>query len=953
METFGEPPDKELIFSFGSYRLIPSRQLLLLEDRPVKVGGRVFELLRMLVQRAGELVGKDELMAAVWPGTFVHESNLKVNMHSLRRSLGDTHVHPTYIATIGGRGYRFVAKVVEDFSRLPETPDLRSGLYAPTPLPISPDIVGREREIEAILDALRDERHVTVVGTGGVGKTTLAIAAARAFHKNCPDGVCFIDLATIDDPALLPVTALAALGAEGKPGDELAACIHAARSRRMLVILDNCEHLLPAAALFADGLVGSSGNVKLLATSREPLRTSREHTVRVEPLSSPNPGSSPGVDEALGFPAVELFVRRASQWAGYELIEADCAAIASICHALDGLPLALELVAAKVATHSLKTLSEMLDVSPSFRRVRTRPYPHRQQTLMATLDWSFKLLPPAEANIFRLVSVFADSFELEDVIAVANVIGMTTVAVVTAVGGLVSKSLLPVESRGDTIRYRLLDTTRRYAVKKRRDDARCSILERAHAQRILDLFERAEAEWGWRDTGEWEAHYADRIADLRAALSWAFGESGDRALGIRLTVAAIPLWSEITALSEAPRWVETALAAAQAIGAEDLLKAKLACFRAWIGQYLANPSAGEKAWNEAIAFAERADNLEYQQRGLLGLAACLLKAGKVADAIDRLRQSDRLSERYKDWSAASDGHRALAWTKAHGGELAAGRRVLQRLATRDPLGRRDSRLARHDIHQSVTTRCYLTFTAFVTGHADFAAMVTRDAVEMSGRSRCWVSLSDALGLAALPLSLETGDFSSLERHTKQLHSNLQYDGMASWIPVYRYYSGQLLDLQGRTEGLGRIRDAIAELVDCGRLHWIAIYLAGLARVLVRHERFSEAQDAVTMALHHQEQQGERWCRPELLRIQASILLRDGQGDGGENQLRAALAEARAMDAALFELRIASDLATYHLDAGRPAAAAQELGTVYRNFSEGFATQDMVTASRLLARAAEN
>lgn len=953
MDISAGPTDKELIFSFGSYRLIPSRQLLLLGDQPVKLGGRVFDMLRLLVQRAGDLVGKDELIAAVWPATFVHESNLKVNMHSLRRTLGDTPLRPTYIATVGGRGYRFVAKVDGYYTSLPETPRLRSDQAAAEPLPDWRDIVGRNTEIAEILEALQRGRHVTIVGTGGVGKTTVAIAAGHAFSSDCPDGVCFVDLSPIDDPAHLPVTVLTALGVRLKAGDQPNACFDALRSRRMLLILDNCEHVLPAAVLFANALVEPGGNIRLLATSRAPLRTFEERIIRIEPLASPDPDSCPSVEEALGFPAVELFVRRAWQWTGYQLVDTDCSSIVSICRALDGLPLAIELVAANVETRGAQKMLESLDSFQDLEHGPTRQFPVRQQTLMATLDWSFRLLSPDEAAIFRLISVFADSFELEDVAAVARATGMNMADVVTGLGGLVSKSLLAAAAHGEVIRHRLLDSTRRYAIRKREEDSSGPLIAHAHAQRILTLFERAEAEWSWREAADWAGRYTGRIADLRAALSWAFGETGDPNLGVRLAAAAIPLWSETTEQNEAPKWVETALSWAQALDCSDLLKAKLACFRASALFYVGGPGGSEDAWTEAILFARRADSLEYEQRGLIGLSRCLLNAGRVGEAIECLRKAEGSSDLDKDWSGAFDGLRALAWTRAHSGELASGRHVLKRLAARDPLGRRAANLSRYELQQIVTTRCYLTFTAFMTGHADHAAMVARDAVEASGRLQCWASQSNALALAALPLSLETGDMNALEKHTKQLHSNLSHDGLSSWMPVYRYYSGHLRDLHGGADGLARIRDAVDEFVDCHRLHWIAMYLAGLSRALVRHGRLDEARERIETALLYQEQQGERWCRPELQRILASILLRDGQREDGENLLKTALAEARAMDGALFELRILNDLAAHYLEIGRSDAAAGELGTLYRTFSEGFATQDLMAASSLLSRATGN
>src|SRR5262245_16367874 len=194
-------PDRT--FSFGPFRLIPARQLLLRNGIPVRVGSRALMILTTLVERRGELVSRDELMAAAWPKLFVHESNLKVNMANLRRSLGDTQKEPIYVATVIGRGYRFVAPVEisaeANADRNAEAEDVE-----PSGLPPAREIVGRDEEIARIVAELRKRQHVTVVGAGGIGKTTVAIAAAQALEADYSDGACFVDLSTFDDPMLLP-----------------------------------------------------------------------------------------------------------------------------------------------------------------------------------------------------------------------------------------------------------------------------------------------------------------------------------------------------------------------------------------------------------------------------------------------------------------------------------------------------------------------------------------------------------------------------------------------------------------------------------------------------------------------------------------------------------------------------------------------------------------------------
>ena len=226
---------QEVIFSFGPFRLVPRRQLLLLDGQPVRLGGRAFELLQLLVLRSGELVSKDELMAAAWPDIFVHDSNLKVNMSSLRRSLGDTQIEPVYIATVARRGYKFIAGVQTSTAEVEDDPALAEPVSLSRP-PLLRGIVGREADIADIADLLVQKQHVTLAGAGGVGKTTVAVAVARAFASQCRDGVCFVDLATISDPTLFGTALVTALGIRGNPDNSMAAVLDYLMVALLLVI---------------------------------------------------------------------------------------------------------------------------------------------------------------------------------------------------------------------------------------------------------------------------------------------------------------------------------------------------------------------------------------------------------------------------------------------------------------------------------------------------------------------------------------------------------------------------------------------------------------------------------------------------------------------------------------------------------------------------------------------
>ncbi|GLR93858.1 transcriptional regulator [Bradyrhizobium liaoningense] len=938
---------QELTYCFGPFRLVPRRQLLLLDGRPVKLGGRAFELLQVLVQRCGELVSKNELMAAAWPGTFLHDSNLKVNMWSLRRSLGDTQIEPVYIATVARRGYKFIAEVQISIG---ETED-DLAFAEPLPLsnpPLPRGIVGREAEIVEIAGLLADNRHVTLAGAGGIGKTTVGVAVAQALAPRCRDGVCFVDLATISDPTLFGAALVTALGIRGNPDNSLAAALDYLRPRQMLLILDNCEHVLPAATIFAGRFMADTSPSRLLATSREPLGTATEHIVRLGSLASPKSGYALTVDQAVRFPAVQLFVRRAAEWSDYQFVDRDCEAIAWICHSLGGIPLAIELAAAQIGRFNPRELVAILDHNLGFRAPAADGAPPRQETLMATIDWSFRLLSQREARLFGLLSVFSDAFEVEDAVFVAEAAGLTPVDVVTGLGSLVAKSLLSAQAQGASLRYRLLDSTRRYAAERRRADSACGQALRRHAQRVLALFEQSEKEWNWREPADWTQRYLGRIADLRAAFSWAFGEEGDAVLGIKLTVAAITLWSETSILSEAQARLEDALALAETVACDDLLKAKLACALGWSLFYARKMSnENEVAWLDAIAFARSAGNIEYQQRALVGFAFYLLQIGQVPRAITYLEEATELADRDRDLTATSEADRALAWACAFAGELSKSRAVLDRLAATYSLAKGRSRKDANEVYRFITVRFNLPFVAWMQGQADYAARLARDAVEAADRSGHWVSQSNALGLAALPVALETGNLDALASFTERLRRNLERERISRWVPVERYFSACLRDLRGDRRAVEDIRAAIEELIECRFLMRIGSYLAVLARAYLRQGRIAEAREAITRAIGHQERQGELWCRSELQRVDAAVLLHAGEPLRAEKRLEQALAEARAIGAATFELRIATDLAAHWLGTGRKVKAVRLLAPIYEGFAEGFETPDLVAASHLL------
>ncbi|MER2263590.1 winged helix-turn-helix domain-containing protein [Methylobacterium oxalidis] len=522
------------MYKFGPFRFWPKRQLLTHDGNPVRIGARALDILTLLLQHPGEVVTKEDLVNFVWPRMFVHEGNLKVNVASLRSALAEKEPHTVYIATVVGRGYRFVAAVEPD-----EASEGVLGASNGTTLPELPLVVGRLDDLPKIVDKLLSSRSVTVVGPGGVGKTTIAVVAAHQVAKHYKHGAHFVDFSTLGEPQYVPMAIASGLGVGVNVSDPISAVVTFLRDQNLLLILDNCEHLISAISSAVTRILDAAAGVSILATSREPLRTRLETVYRLPTLEVPDHTNDLNATNALAFSAVELFVARASERTGYAFKDSDVPAVASICRKLDGIPLAVELAASKMDAFDAETLLDKLEERFRVLSYGPRDAPLRQQTLLATLDWSYRLLSDEEATLLRYLSVFKGVFQLADAVAMSVAADLGGDCGIDTIERLVARSLVSAEYHDGSLRYRLLDTTRAYAderliVAKEKPHA----LEH-HARYVLALFERAEEEWSWRIKRNWLSIYAGRVDDLRKAIAWGYSPCGDPQLAIRADPAPL------------------------------------------------------------------------------------------------------------------------------------------------------------------------------------------------------------------------------------------------------------------------------------------------------------------------------------------------------------------------------------------------------------------------------
>ncbi|SIO27709.1 Predicted ATPase [Bradyrhizobium erythrophlei] len=468
---------------FGPFELSSSERVLRREGEALPLGSRALDLLIYLAERPGRVIAKQELIDHVWSDVTVEEGSIRVNVAAIRKALGDGQFGNRYIANIRGRGYSFVGTVVPVAGG---TESRNAKFRHQGSLPVRPlMMIGRETVVSEVSDKLRNKRFVTLVGPGGIGKTTIALAVGHAAAEEFGGQVHFVDLGSLTDPRHVAGAVATSLGLALKSRDAGLELVDLVRSQKLLVILDSSEHVIEAVALIAEQLYQETEQIYLLTTSRELLKVEGEHCCRVLPLDFPTDGSEQTANAVLRYPAVQLFVRRVAARAGsFVLTDEEAPFVAEMCRKLDGMPLAIELAAGQAATLGIKNTVARLVSRLELLKLSHRTTVPRHRTLKATLDWSYDRLSAGERILLRRIAPFVGHFTLEGARSVAGELGAGTGEIFDAIAGLVEKSLIATRIDEAQAQYRLLDTTRAYALEKLEEHAEVDVVFRRHAEYV-------------------------------------------------------------------------------------------------------------------------------------------------------------------------------------------------------------------------------------------------------------------------------------------------------------------------------------------------------------------------------------------------------------------------------------------------------------------------------------
>jgi predicted ATPase/DNA-binding winged helix-turn-helix (wHTH) protein len=933
-EITGAPPqsqsvndsnDSEIVLAFGPFRLDPVRHALWEAGKPLRVGSRALEILLALVERPGEIVGKIELLTRVWPNSVIDDGALRVHITALRKILGDRKSGVRYIENISGQGYRFAAPVrrLHQIAKFTAAAEVGSMSYRADNLPaLLTKMVGRSQVLSELAVRVPQRRFVTITGPGGIGKTTLALSVAQTLAPSYPHGVCFVDLALLTEPRQVSGALATALDLGTLEADPLPGVLAFLRDKSILVLLDNCEHLIEVVARLAEQLLTDAVGVHVLATSREPLRAKGEFLHRLAPLAMPLGDGAMTRVEAMSVPAVQLFVERAEADSDtFELNDAEVPLIVEICRRLDGNPLAIELAAAHVELLGLRGLAFRLDEGLHLSIRGRRTAVPRHKTLRATLDWSYELLSPAEQAILRRLAVFVGRFDLPSACAVAAEEAVDAPGVFEGLVNLAAKSLIAVDVTCEKVLYyRMLETQRAYALEKLRGSKELSKTQHRHAEMWRTL---GAAEIRAQLGADWFTACGPRIDDLRAALRWCFSTEGTASVGTRLSLTSS--WFEFVLAAEYGGNRELAQRAAHIRPASEAeLCRELDVVLAEVRPRLKGPV------QQLTVAQQLADVGSKRRTALWGLwfERLILRDCRVAINISECFQGRSIPDPDVAMTAIDQ---ILTVAHHYAGCQSRARRYAERvLRGSGP----NALVAAGESLQPWHARTMLSRILWLQGFADQAIRTTHEGVaEALAADRPHLLCTTLID--AVIVTLWCGDLGEAARYQTILR---EYSAAHSF-EYYQHWSNCLDTVLAVSHGRIAVEPDLKLSDDplSGSQYWDVLG--------------TTSEELVSTCSISRAEHGRGGCyTPEILRVKGERFLKErgcAAAAEAEAQFERALLTARSQGALAWELRAAMSLARLWRAQQRIGPAHDLLSGIYGRFTEGFATADLIAAKALL------
>jgi predicted ATPase/DNA-binding winged helix-turn-helix (wHTH) protein len=943
-----------LVYEAGSWEIDAGQRELRRSGVPVAIGSRAFRVIEKLVESAGQLVSKDDLIAHVWPGADVGENTLQVHIAAIRKALG---LDRTMLRTASGRGYRLLGgwrlRTADESKQGENRDQARRTALPSTNLPARvTTLVGRSNAFELLRDLLTAYRIVTLTGVGGIGKTVLATEVARSVTGDFDEGVWIVELAGLSDSSLVASATAGTIGLRlNSETISPEAVARAVGERELLLVLDNCEHVVIAAAELTQILVKNCPNITVLATSRQLLKAIGECEYRVPPLDVPTTDSEE-LGRLLKRSAVELFIARTQALNSDFSPHADNEqAIAAICRRLDGVPLAIEFAAARTATLGVEEvaagLSDRFKLLSSRRRTKWR----RHQTLRATLDWSYELLPEQEKRLLQYLAVFPGGFTLDAVRSLTQPGDATDAADI--ITNLVAKSLVVFDATSTPNRWRLLETIRAYALEKLVESGEYPLIARLHAKYFCDLIVPAAASSMVRLSRENVARFSRELDNVRAALDWSFSPDGDVKIGAALTAAFASIWMYMSLVGECRDRVERVFAIQGFELNLDPAVERQMCiaYGTAVAMTLAPVERTRAVVARAQHLAEGIDNAELQLQLLWAKWSTAMASGECRLALATVQQLSSFAQLSGDEAMRLMSDRYLGTSLLDAGRLPEARASLQRVV--------DSYVAPEDGHRPtlfqydelLMARAKLARVRFLSGEIDDAFKEARLSFEQArpshaGTTLCWV-LQDGI----CPIALLTGDLETADEAVAAMSEWATRVDAALWKNLAMCWQGKLLIARGEFEqGRLLVKQTLEVCEQSGWRICHSEFLGFLAQALAGLGKLDDACETILRAIAWAEHYGEGWYLPELIRMKGEFLLQRGGpafDTEAEDCLRKASELAREQNALFWELRIAVSLARFRMTQGRHVEARAILVPLYARFAEGLETADLLAARSIL------